>query len=513
MASMPRRQQPWAAGIQPDVPLHLFSHRVACTSRLPLCGGTYGSSCTQWPGSVVGRTSAPRDMSPCRLSTPIAPTDLSGTGPSDALRHTGSVLASLPRSGTDLRAIADMHGGYVALADHGMFYLGYPPLFAAARMSRALRRQNVALITGTQGKTTTLRAVRHLLGLPLDNWTESSNNVRGEVAWTVLRERRGTRIVPVEAADGIGMMANYARWLKPQVSTILNVGAEHLSGLGSLTAAAHEMAPAVAVLPADGWAVLNVDDPHVRALAERTSARVLWFGRDAQAQVRIVDVTPDSQRRIVVTLAIDEAEHVIATQLVGEHYAHVVAASVATGLALGVPVLHSVARLTTLPVTPRRLEPKSSTSGATILGDDFKTTPETINAGLAEVAQWPAVRRWVVIGELWMLPDANVASHYRSVAAAIARVADTVITVGQPWLDYADAWRGLDVPVTTVVTVAEATARLADATRPGDLIYLKGDEGFRLRRITLALSGREVTCNRIECRRQLLCDVCPDLAR
>ena len=516
MASMPRRQRPWAAGIQPDVPLRLFSHRVACTSctsRLPLCGWTYGSSCAQWPGCFAGPTSAPRDRSPCHLSTPITPADLSGAGPSDALRHTGFVFASLPRSGAELRAIADMHGGYGALAAHGMYYLGYPPLFAAARASRALRRQDVALITGTQGKTTTLRAVRHILGLHLDNWTESNNNVRGEVALTVLRERSRTRIVPVEAADGIGMMANYARWLKPQVSTILNVGAEHLSGLGSLTAAAHEMAPAVAVLPADGWAVLNIDDPYVRALAERTSARVLWFGRDARAQVRIIHVTPDPQRRIVLTLAIDEVEYVIATQLVGEHYAHVVAASVATGLAMGVPVVHSVARLATLPVTPRRLEPKSTTSGATILGDDFKTTPETIYVGLTEFAHWPADRRWVVIGELWMLPDANVASHYRSVAAAIAGIADPEITVGQPWLDYADVWRGLDVPVTSVVTVAEATARLADATRPGDLIYLKGDEDFRLRRITLALSGREVTCNRIECRRQLLCDVCPDLAR
>lgn len=480
--------------------------------RVPCTASTCGVRKT-FIGCFAGRISAPRDLSPCRLSTPISPTDVSGAGFTFAFRHTDHVLASLPRSGAALRVIADMHGGYGALAVHGMFYLGYLPLFAAARASGALRRQNIALITGTQGKTTTLRAVRHLLGLPLDNWTESSNNVRGEVAWTVLRERRRTHIVPVEAADGIGMMANYARWLKPRVSTILNVGAEHLSGLGSLTAAAHEMAPAVQVLPADGWSVLNVDDPHVRTLADRTSARVLWFGRDARAQVQIIDVTPDPQRRIVVTLAIEGAEHVIATQLVGEHYAHVVAASVATGLALGVPVSHSVARLATLPITPRRLEPKSTTAGATILGDDFKTTPETIYAGLVEVAQWPAEKRWVVIGELWMLPDARFASHYQSVAEAIAGVADTVITVGQPWLDYADAWRGLDVPVTSVITVAEATALLADATGPGDLIYLKGDEDFRLRRITLALSGRHVTCTRIECRRrQLLCDVCPDLA-
>lgn len=430
------------------------------------------------------------------------------------MRHTVRVLASLPRSVADLRAIADMHGGYRALATHGLFYLGYPPLFAAARGSRVLRRQDIALITGTQGKTTSLRAVRHVLGLPLDNWSESSNNVRGEVAWTVLREGRGTRTVPVEAADGIGMMATYARWLRPRVSTVLNVGAEHLAGLGSLAAAADEMAPAVEVLPPDGCAVLNADDPHVRPLAERTSADVRWFGRSAQADVRIADVSADSQRRLIVTLRADGTQLVIPTQLVGGHYAHVVAAAVATGLALGVPVSQSAARLATLPVTPRRLEPTVTTGGATLLGDDFKTTPETIYAGLAEASLWPAQRRWVVIGELWMLPDGRVADHYRAVARAIAEVADDVITVGAPWLEHADAWRGLAVPVRSVVSVAEATALLAAESGEGDLIYLKGDEDFRLRRITLALQGRRVTCNRIECRRrQLMCDDCPHLAR
>jgi UDP-N-acetylmuramyl pentapeptide synthase len=133
---------------------------------------------------------------------------------------------------------------------------------------------------------------------------------------------------------------------------------------------------------------------------------------------------------------------------------------------------------------------------------------------LVEFSKWPAARRWVVIGELWMLPDSNVASHYRDVAVATDSVADRVITVGAPWLEHRGAWQGLDVPVDSVVTVAEATALLASEVSAGDLIYLKGDEDFRLRRITLALLGRRVTCNRVECRRrELLCDVCPDLGK
>lgn len=415
---------------------------------------------------------------------------------------------------THVRTIADMHGGYGALAVHGVVLRGYRPLFAAARASSLFRGQEIVFVTGTQGKTTTLRAIRHLLGLELDNWSESNTNVGGQVAWTVLREPRSTRVVPVEAADGIGMMPTYATALRPRVSTVLNVGAEHLAGLGSLSAAAAEMAPAVEVLPKDGWAVLNSDDLHVRALAGRTRARVLWFGRNPSSRVRIMDVAPGAGRRLTVSLIIDGSMYHARTQLVGEHYGHVVAATVATGLALGLSPTHSVTRLASLPVTPRRLEPVEIAPGAILLGDDFKTTPETIYAGLAEFAKWPAACRWVVIGELWMLPDTDVESHYRAVAAAIDSVADRVITVGAPWLDFRSVWEGLDVPVESFVTVAEATSYLRAEVSAGDLIYLKGDEDFRLRRITLALLGRRVTCNRVECRRrELLCDVCPDLAK
>ena len=190
------------------------------------------------------------------------------------MRHTVPVLAS-SRSVADLRAIADMHGGYRALATHGLFYLGYPPLFAAARGSRALRRQDIALITGTQADHQLARRAPRARP-PLDNWSESSNNVRGEVAWTVLREG-----MHQDGACRGGRRHRHDGHLCPLVAptgpTVLNVGAEHLAGLARWRLPPTRWHPAVEVRRRTVAPCSARGRSHVRPLARRTSADVRWF--------------------------------------------------------------------------------------------------------------------------------------------------------------------------------------------------------------------------------------------
>ncbi|WP_306723599.1 Mur ligase family protein, partial [Gulbenkiania mobilis] len=65
----------------------------------------------------------------------------------------------------------------------------------------------------------------------------------------------------------------------PSIAAVLNVGTAHLGEFGSREAIAAAKGEIVEVLPADGTAVLNADDPLVAAMAARTHARVLTFGR------------------------------------------------------------------------------------------------------------------------------------------------------------------------------------------------------------------------------------------
>ncbi len=60
---------------------------------------------------------------------------------------------------------------------------------------------------------------------------------------------------------------------------MLCVGHAHAGEFGGIEQVARAKGELPAALPADGVAVLNADDPRVLAMAGRTAARVVTFGR------------------------------------------------------------------------------------------------------------------------------------------------------------------------------------------------------------------------------------------
>ncbi|PYC78542.1 hypothetical protein C7C46_15635 [Streptomyces tateyamensis] len=83
----------------------------------------------------------------------------------------------------------------------------------------------------------------------------------------------------------------------PRVAVVLNVGC---TGHGKQRAA-EAIGELLDTLPPDGLAVLNADDPYARALAARSSAPVLTFGR-TDGDVRAVGVRLDPAGRAAFTL-------------------------------------------------------------------------------------------------------------------------------------------------------------------------------------------------------------------
>jgi UDP-N-acetylmuramyl pentapeptide synthase len=419
------------------------------------------------------------------------------------------MLDLVPCNPRELHALAGVHGGYYHLFRWGSLFYGRGALLVAARWRT--RRAHLVFLTGTQGKTTLLRAVRLLLGLPVDRWSGSNTNARGEVPWSALRISWRAPVIPLEVPDGNGELPVFVQALRPDSAVVLNVMREHVGELGSMEAVVQELRHLVAGLPAHGWAVLNADDPHLADIVTRAS--VVTFGRSPHADVVIVGAHRDSGR-LVVELNVAGKRHLARTQLVGLHYQHVVAACVAWGLTVGIDPETAVARLAHLPPTQSRLQPFRSTRGATILSDDYKATPETVRAGLVEVAEWPAARKWAVLGDLTNLPAVEAPSEYLSVARAAAAAVDEVVTFGDAWIAHQEVWQGLDVRVRSADTVLGAADLLVREHGPDDLIYVKGIEDVRLRRVTLKLAGLAVRCARTECKKTLvLCENCHRLGK
>lgn len=171
-----------------------------------------------------------------------------------------------------------------------------------AEVSRAeLHDVPTALVTGSNGKTTTVRLIAACLrtqgrrvgysctdGLFLDDeWLERGDYSGPVGARTVLRDRRVEAAV-LETARG-GILRRGLATMRAGVAVVTNVSADHFGeyGIHDLGALADVKLTVGSVVPADGLLVLNADDAMLCAKAGDLAQRfdrvppLGWFARDA----------------------------------------------------------------------------------------------------------------------------------------------------------------------------------------------------------------------------------------
>jgi UDP-N-acetylmuramyl tripeptide synthase len=158
-----------------------------------------------------------------------------------------------------------------------------------------------ALVTGSNGKTTTVRLIAACLraeglrvghcctdGLFLDDeWLERGDYSGPVGARTVLRDPRAGAAV-LETARG-GILRRGLAVLRADVAVVTNVSADHFGeyGIHDLDALADVKLTVGSVVPVGGMLVLNADDATLRAKAADLGRRfgqkppLGWFARDA----------------------------------------------------------------------------------------------------------------------------------------------------------------------------------------------------------------------------------------
>jgi UDP-N-acetylmuramyl pentapeptide synthase len=389
---------------------------------------------------------------------------------------------------------------------------------AGAYRRRTVRQTRVVAVVGSYGKTTTARAVAAALGRPPEPTV--NRNFSSYLAEAVLRIRPGDRHAVIEVGIGHpGEMERYARLLRPDLAVVTSIGSEHNRYLGDLEHTRTEKVQMVRALTGSGLAVLNWDDPNVRWMAGQTRARVRTFGLGAECDVRASQVALDWPRGTRFTLQAAGQTRQVTTRLIGQPMVYALLAAVAVGLEAGCSLDRLLARLAHLGPTPGRLEVVSLPRRIWLLRDDFKATVETIDAALDVLAEVPAERRIVVLGEIDD-PPAGRPNDYQRLGERVGQLAARAVFVGEAesFQQYAagahQAGLGAEALVYAGPSPRAAAALLQQDLRAGDVVLVKGRWGQRLDRVALALAGRQVGCEISYCSaRAARCGACPMLER
>ena len=374
---------------------------------------------------------------------------------------------------------------------------GLAALAAAARQRSQAR---IVGVTGSVGKTGTKEALRLALA-PSGGTYASAGGLNNHWGAPLSLAR-----LPPEAAYGVfelgmnhpGEIASLARLVRPHIAVITTVEPAHLGFFSSLEAIADAKAEIFLGLERGGTAILNRDNPYyTRLAAAATSAgavRVIGFGTNPDAQVRLIDCVLDSRGSTVQAAVLGTVLR-FRVPLPGRHWVMNSLAVLAVAATAGAHLARAAEALAAIEAPPgrgRRYEVPWQGGTVTLIDESYNASPAAMHAALAVLAATePAAggRRVAVLGDMLELGDASEQLH-RQLAdpLEVARV-DRVFLVGEamavlhqvlPQKMRGGLW----------ASAAGSIPSLLAFLRPGDVVTVKGSRAVGVNRIVERLRAQ-----------------------
>jgi UDP-N-acetylmuramoyl-tripeptide--D-alanyl-D-alanine ligase len=326
-------------------------------------------------------------------------------------------------------------------------------LGAIAGEVRSRSSARVVAVTGSTGKTST-KDILYALCAPHRHTIANEANYNTEIGvpLTLCRIENDTEVCIAELAmRGLGQIAWLASFTKPEIVIVTNVGPVHLEAVGTIENVARAKAEALEALPPGGIAIVP-EEPLLEPYLTRPDLVV---------------------KRVSATSTLPfETAYTAAHQLLNTRLAWAAAES------LGIPAPTGVL---SVEFSKLREEERLLPGDGLLLNDCYNANPMSMRAALLHLSERAAGRRRVaVLGEMSELgPEAG--SYHAEVRDLLHELGiEHVIAVGELARTYGGDW---------VATAAEASDRLADSLRPGDVVLVKGSRSVGLEVVAENLSA------------------------
>lgn len=335
------------------------------------------------------------------------------------------------------------HPYLAAARRRGVRTIGELDIAAAHLKGRAIG------VTGTNGKTTTTALIGHVLeqaGLAV--------SVAGNIGTPLLAMVDDSRPDQWSVLELSSFQLEAASAFRCHIAVVLNITPDHLDRHHTFDAYTAAKSRIFANQQPEDFAVLNADDAHCRELAERTSARTVWFSRERRidhgACVDFCGIVSGDRFVCDLDLPIKGAHNL----------ENALAAALAATVAGVEPDIIGNALKSFRPVE-HRLEFVRNIGGVSYYNDSKATN---VDAAMKACQSFDK-GLWIILG------GRDKGSDYRPLGNALTGRARHVLLIGEA-APIIRGQIGNATPVEEVSTVERAVAFARNHAQPGDSVVL-----------------------------------------
>lgn len=362
----------------------------------------------------------------------------------------------------------------------------------------------LVIVAGSVGKTSTKQAIatllsqRYRVALQAGNHNthmsaplailgiEYPDDIRSIGAWlsvfAAARRRisqpTGVDVIIAElGSDAPGDMAQFARYLHPDIAVVTAVTPEHMEFFKTIEAVAEEELAAANMAEI---AIINRDDIEGRFVTFLTNPNLATYGTTGAAEYRFEqqDFSLETGYKGQV-IAAGYVEPFTATmKLVGEHSIRPAMGGVAVAVKLGLTPEEIKAGLALLRPVPGRMNILRGIDGTVIIDDTYNSSPVAASSALQTLYSLQAPQRIAILGKMNELGDSSAEEHKKLGELCDSSLLSWVVTVGDDAEAYlAPAARARGCQVKSFKSAIEAGGFVRSVTEPGAIILAKGSQG------------------------------------
>ena len=348
-------------------------------------------------------------------------------------------------------------------------------------------------ITGSVGKSSTKELTAEVLSYRFST-AKNPGNYNNEIGLplTILNVGNGIEKLVLEMGFYYpGEITFLCGLSKPEIGVVTNIGTVHAERAGSQEAIAAGKSELVTALPESphGTAILNYDDPLVRKMADKTKAKIIFYGLDPHADVWADEITGLGLQGVQFKLHHHQDAIMLTVPLLGRHSVQTILRAAAVAIIEGMS-LKEISEALSQTNSQLRLVAVKTKSGALILDDTYNATPESTIAALELLSELHG-QKIAVLGDMLELGEYEEIGHMK-VGEKAATIVNHLITVGEKGKIIAETAKKHGLPSLAITCVSDAIAAaelLRYNLHKNDVVLVKGSHGLRMDRISTILEA------------------------